>query len=125
VTVPVSAFAWQGRSHGLLRSVRRLGRCHRHQILHGIGEVPIERDQRAWRTAIWASRKSTLASSMVVTKVRRSMCGCGRIMRTRQLRLAGASAGGGMAVHAFAAAVEQDRPTDASPDSAVDDPPGS
>ena len=31
---------------GLLRSVQRLDRCDRHQILHGAGEVPIERDQR-------------------------------------------------------------------------------
>jgi hypothetical protein len=30
----------------------------------------------AWRAAIWTSRRSTPASSMVVTKVWRSMCGC-------------------------------------------------
>jgi hypothetical protein len=29
-----------------LRSVQRLERCDRDQILHGIGELPIERDQR-------------------------------------------------------------------------------
>jgi len=34
------------RSHGLLRSVQLLDRRDRHQILHGIGEVPIERNQR-------------------------------------------------------------------------------
>jgi hypothetical protein len=30
----------------------------------------------AWRAAIWTSRRSTPASSMVVTKVCRSICGC-------------------------------------------------
>lgn len=35
-----------GGSCGLLRSVQRLDRCDRHQILYGVGEVPVERDQR-------------------------------------------------------------------------------
>ena len=35
-----------GRSHGLLRSVQRLDGCDRHQVLHGVGELPVERDQR-------------------------------------------------------------------------------
>jgi hypothetical protein len=39
-------FAWQCRSLGLPRSVQRLDRCDRHQVLHGIGELPVERDQR-------------------------------------------------------------------------------
>src|SRR5450755_4123871 len=36
----------------------------------------------ACRAAIWTSRRSTPASSMVVTKVWRSMCGCGLEIRT-------------------------------------------
>ena len=30
---------------GLLRSEQRLDRCDSHQVLHGIGELPVERDQ--------------------------------------------------------------------------------
>ena len=33
------------RSQGLLRSEQRLDRRNSHQILHGIGELPVERDQ--------------------------------------------------------------------------------
>jgi hypothetical protein len=64
----------------------------------------------AWRAAIWTSRKSTPASSMVVTKVWRSMCGCGLVIRTpavstrRPRRRAAA-----WRSHPGAAAVEQDR----------------
>jgi hypothetical protein len=36
----------------------------------------------AWRAAIWTSRRSTPASSMVVTKVCPSMCGCGLAILT-------------------------------------------
>jgi hypothetical protein len=39
-------FAWQYGSQGPLRSVQRLERCDRHQVLHGVGELPVERDQR-------------------------------------------------------------------------------
>jgi hypothetical protein len=35
-----------GRSPGLLRSVQRLDGCDRHQVLHGVGELPVECDQR-------------------------------------------------------------------------------
>src|SRR5665647_687197 len=35
----------------------------------------------AWRAAIWTSRRSTPASSIVVTYVWRSMCGCMRATR--------------------------------------------
>ena len=31
---------------GLLRSVQRLDGFDRHQVLHGVGELPVERDQR-------------------------------------------------------------------------------
>jgi hypothetical protein len=41
----MSAFAWRGRSQGLLRSGQRLDRRDSHQILHGMGELPIERDK--------------------------------------------------------------------------------
>src|ERR1700733_2533167 len=35
----------------------------------------------AWRAAIWTSRRSTPASSMVVTNVCLSICGCGLVIR--------------------------------------------
>jgi len=35
-----------------------------------------------WRAAIWTSRRSTPASSMVVTNVCRSMCGCALAIHT-------------------------------------------
>ncbi len=41
----MSAIGRQDRSQGLLRSEQRLDRCDSHQILHGMGELPIERDQ--------------------------------------------------------------------------------
>jgi len=41
----MSAIGRQDRSQGLLRSEQRLDRCDSHQILHGLGELPIERDQ--------------------------------------------------------------------------------
>ena len=40
-----SAIGPQDRSQGLLRSEQRLDRCDSHQVLHGIGELPVERDQ--------------------------------------------------------------------------------
>ena len=39
-------FAWQYGSQGPLRSVQHLERCDHHQVLHGVGELPVERDQR-------------------------------------------------------------------------------
>jgi hypothetical protein len=42
----MNAFAWPGRLHGSLRSVQRLDGSDRHQVLHGVGELPVERDQR-------------------------------------------------------------------------------
>ena len=42
----ISAFAWQCCSKDLLLSVKRLDRCDRHQILHSMGELPVESDQR-------------------------------------------------------------------------------
>src|SRR5579863_2724920 len=59
----------------------------------------------ACRAAIWTSRRSTPASSMVVTKVWRSMCGCA------------------VAIHPGAAAVEQDRPSCPGADRPVDGSP--
>jgi hypothetical protein len=44
-TTQMSAIGWHDRSQGLLRSEQRLDRCDSHQILRGIGELPIERDQ--------------------------------------------------------------------------------
>jgi hypothetical protein len=41
----MSAIGWHDRPQGLLRSEQRLDRCDSHQILRGIGELPIERDQ--------------------------------------------------------------------------------
>ena len=37
---------WRCRSYGLLGSIQGLDRCDRHQILHGMGELPVQRDQR-------------------------------------------------------------------------------
>jgi hypothetical protein len=44
-TTQMSAIGWHDRSQGLLRLEQRLDRCDSHQILRGIGELPIERDQ--------------------------------------------------------------------------------
>ena len=58
----------------------------------------------------WTSRRSTPASSMVVTKVWPSMCGCGPgDPHPGGFGEVPQAAGGGVAVHPGAAAVEQDR----------------
>src|ERR1035441_160332 len=65
----------------------------------------------AWRAAIWTSRRSTPASSIVVTEC------MAEHMRVRpgnpysgDVGQAPQAPGGGVAVHPRAAAVEQDRP---------------
>ncbi len=42
---PMRAIGRQDGSQGLLRSGQRLDRCDSHQILDGMGELPVERDQ--------------------------------------------------------------------------------
>jgi hypothetical protein len=44
-TTQMSGIGWHDRSQGLLRSEQRLDGCDSHQILHGIGDLPTERDQ--------------------------------------------------------------------------------
>src|SRR5574342_639791 len=75
----------------------------------------------AWRAAIWTSWRLTPASSMVVTKnmpehmwVHSGHFDSGGVGQVPQ------PAGGGVAIHAGAGAVEQDRPSSALTDGAVD-----
>ncbi len=78
----------------------------------------------AWRAAIWTSRRSSPASSMVVTKVWRSMCGCALGIRIPAVTASRRAPGGRVAVHPGAAAVEQDRAAGAGIDRFADRAPG-
>src|SRR5215831_520064 len=46
ISPPAPSSRAEAQAGGLLRSVQRFDGCDRHQILHGMGELPIERDQR-------------------------------------------------------------------------------
>src|SRR4051812_12621841 len=71
--------------------------------------------------AIWTSRRSTPASSMVVTKVWHSMCGCMRTVETPAAAPSAFSpAGSGVPAHACSVAVAQDWPVSAVADSPID-----
>jgi hypothetical protein len=77
----------------------------------------------ACRAAICTSRKSTPASSMVVTKVWRSMCGCIRGNRTTgYVGQSSEPPGRGVPVHPCPTGVHQDRPRSPCADRPVDRP---